>query len=245
MRKWVHILGPVLCCALLLAMVTPVARADVWNKKTFVTFSGPVEVSGSVVLPAGKYVLRLVDSPSDRHIVQIMNENEDHLYATILAIPNYRLQPTGKTVITFYEMPSGQPEAIRAWFYPGDNFGQEFAYPKRRAAEISNVVSAEVPVAPENMETAAMLAKIEEPAAVTPPPPRAQPPVTAEASVKSEVETARVESTPHEPAPTPATKIPAERQMPRTAGEMPLVALLGILSIVSAIGVRIAARHLV
>ena len=51
---------------------------------------------------------------------------------TILAIPNYRLQPTGKTVFTFWETPPGQPKALRAWFYPGDNFGQEFAYPKIR-----------------------------------------------------------------------------------------------------------------
>lgn len=36
-------------------------------------------------------------------------------------------------MITFSERPSGTPEALHAWFYPGDSFGQEFVYPKSRA----------------------------------------------------------------------------------------------------------------
>src|ERR1700752_1900874 len=55
----------------------------------------------------------------------------------ILAIPDYRLQPTGKTVTKFSERPSGTPEAIRAWFYPGDNYGHEFVYPEQRATELA------------------------------------------------------------------------------------------------------------
>ncbi len=92
----------------------------------------PIQVPNKV-LPPGTYVMKLLDSPSDRHIVQIFNADENHLFTTILAIPNYRIQPTGKTVFTFWETPPGQPKALRAWFYPGDNFGQEFAYPKSAA----------------------------------------------------------------------------------------------------------------
>src|SRR5678815_4402666 len=79
--------------------------AQTWNKRTSVTFSGPVEIPGpeAQVLPAGTYVFRLLDSQSNRNIVQIFNKDESHLYATILAIPNYRLQPTDQTVITFSE----------------------------------------------------------------------------------------------------------------------------------------------
>ena len=40
--------------------------------------------------------MKLADSQSNRHIVQIFNEREDQLQTTVLAIPNYRLQPTGK-----------------------------------------------------------------------------------------------------------------------------------------------------
>jgi len=112
--------------AVLVALAFPSGvNADAWNKKTTVTFSVPVEIPGvgAQVLPAGTYVFKLLDSSSDRHIVQIFNKRENHVYATILAIPNYRLQSTDKTVMTFRERSVGSPEAIRAWFYPGRNWG--------------------------------------------------------------------------------------------------------------------------
>jgi hypothetical protein len=125
-----------LAVAMLGATVLPSARADEWNKKTVVTFSQAVEVPGKI-LPAGTYTFQLLDSPSDRHIVQIFNADGSHIIATILAINDYRLQPTGDTVMKFSERPGDSPEALRAWFYPGDNFGQEFVYPKTRAFQPS------------------------------------------------------------------------------------------------------------
>ena len=87
----------------------------------------------------------LADSVTARHIVQIFDKDRQHVITTILAIPNYRLQPTGDTVFQFWEVPAGQPRALRAWFYPGDNFGQEFAYPKQTAAQIAAYVKTPVP----------------------------------------------------------------------------------------------------
>ena len=81
---------------------------------------------------------------SDRHIVQIFNQDETTIYATILAIPNYRLKATDKTVITFRERAAGEPEALRAWFYPGRNWGEEFVYPKSKAMELAKTTN--VPV---------------------------------------------------------------------------------------------------
>jgi hypothetical protein len=115
-------------------VVAPSGRADDWNKKTTMTTDEAIQVP-NMVLPAGTYVIKLLNSPSDRHIVQIFNADETQLQTTILAIPNYRLRPTGKTVFSFWETPPGQVKALRAWFYPGDNFGQEFAYPKSAAAD--------------------------------------------------------------------------------------------------------------
>src|SRR5580704_9689445 len=94
--------------ALMGAVFSPCANADEWNKKTVMTFSGPVEIPGVHlkgwgVLPAGTYVFKILDSQSDRHIVQIFSQDETMIYATILAIPNYRLQVTDKTVLTFRE----------------------------------------------------------------------------------------------------------------------------------------------
>src|SRR6202522_2934393 len=125
----------VFCAALIGAAFSPNVKADDWNQKTVVTFSGPVEtpgvhMKGWAVLPAGTYVFKILNSQSDRHIVQIFNQDETQVLTTILAIPNYRLHATNKTVITFRERPAGQPEAVRAWFYPGREWGEEFVYAK-------------------------------------------------------------------------------------------------------------------
>ena len=132
----------VCCLAVMSTVLAPGAKADDWNRKTTITFSGPVEIpgvhlTGWGVLPAGTYVFKILDSQSDRHIVQIFNQDETMIYATILAIPNYRLKATDKTVITFTERPAGEPEALRAWFYPGRNWGEEFVYPKAKAIALA------------------------------------------------------------------------------------------------------------
>jgi hypothetical protein len=131
------------------AVLIPSAQAADWNRKTEITFSGPVEIPGVHlvgwgVLPAGTYVFKILDSQSDRHIVQIFNKEETVIYATILAIPNYRLKATDKTVMTFSERPAGEPEALRAWFYPGRNWGDEFVYPKARAVELAKTANTPV-----------------------------------------------------------------------------------------------------
>src|SRR5438105_4421690 len=130
-----------------------IASAQFPSKKTTVTFSAPFEIPGvnAQVLPAGSYVFRLLDSLSDRHIVQVFNKDGKHIYATVLAIPNYRLKATDKTVMTFAERGAGQPQAIRAWFYPGDNWGQEFVYPKKRALELAKLTNQPVLYIPDEL----------------------------------------------------------------------------------------------
>src|SRR5215210_898160 len=125
-------------------VLAPGAMADQWNKKTYITINESIQVPGKTLQP-GRYVMRLLESQSNRHIVQIFNEREDQLQTTVLAIPNYRLQPTGKTEFQWWETPAGQPRALRAWFYPGDNFGQEFAYPKNEAVRIAATTATNVP----------------------------------------------------------------------------------------------------
>jgi len=198
--------------------LAPSGRADEWNKKTVMTVSEPIQVPNQV-LPAGTYVIKLLNSQSDRHIVQIFNADENHLFTTILAIPNYRIQPTGKTVFSFWETPPGQPKALRAWFYPGDNFGQEFAYPKSAAVQIAAVSHQTVPTT--EATQAAELPKAEvtqtqpEPREVaqnTPPP--APAPVAQEAA----------------PAPEPAPA-PVPQELPKTASPYPLIGLAGVFSL--------------
>src|SRR6185295_2968139 len=139
----------ILGLALFGVALSPSASATELNRKTTITFSGPVEIpgvhlQGYGILPAGTYVFKVLDSKSDRHIVQIFSKDELTIYATILAIPNLRLKATDKTVMTFRERPAGQPEALRAWFYPGKEWGEEFVYPKARAIELAKVANAPV-----------------------------------------------------------------------------------------------------
>jgi hypothetical protein len=115
-----------------------IAAASVWNEQTKITFNNPVEVPG-MVLPAGTYTFSLLPGPTDRNIVQIYNATGEKFYTNILAIPDYRLHPTGHTVLKFEETAPGSPEAIKAWFYPGLQFGQEFVYPKTRAMELAKM----------------------------------------------------------------------------------------------------------
>ena len=136
-RHLLHCIGATLCCLIMMgAGLTPGLFADQWDKKTVVTFSAPVEIPGKA-LPAGTYVFKLLDSSSNRNIVQVWDKDEKHLLATMLAIPDYRLKPADKPVIRFEERPSGTPEAIKAWFYPGDQYGQQFVYPHDRAVELA------------------------------------------------------------------------------------------------------------
>jgi hypothetical protein len=137
-------------CLCLVILAALVARADEYNEKTVATFSGPVEIPGKV-LPAGTYVFKLFDSDSDRDIVQIWNKAESQLIATVAAIPDYRLNPPNDPIITFEERASGSPPAIRAWFYPGDNYGFEFVYPKTRATELAAANRKNVPAMADSM----------------------------------------------------------------------------------------------
>src|SRR5437773_4397241 len=136
MKSLIKLFASISCATLLVVGLSPAARADMWNKKTIMTVNQAIQVLNKVLEP-GTYVFKLADSQSDRHIVQIFNGDERHIITTILAIPNYRLRPRGHTELDFWETPAGMTPAVRAWFYPGDNFGQEFAYKPSMAVQIA------------------------------------------------------------------------------------------------------------
>lgn len=124
------------CAVLFGALMAPGAAADEWNQATKLTFSEPVEVPGTA-LPAGTYWFTLMNDDSDRNIVEIWNADRTQELATIFTVPDYRLHPSGKTVLKFEERPSSQPEALEAWFYPGDEYGHKFVYSQTRARELA------------------------------------------------------------------------------------------------------------
>ncbi len=217
--------------------LTPSARADEWDKRTVLTVGEPIQVPGAVLQP-GKYVMKLMDSQSDRHIVQIFNEDQSHLITTILAIPNYRLQPTGETRFQWWETPAGQPRAMRAWFYPGDNFGQEFAYPKNMSVQIASTNQQSVPTAEPSEPQTAKVTEVD----------------------KSGVEGALGEEhnkpaevaqnvAPPAPAPEPVAQAPVDtgtraraEELPKTGSSFPLIGLAGLLALATGVMLRLANR---
>jgi hypothetical protein len=120
--------GAALFAAIFVAAFPAPARADDWNRRSTFRFSAPVEVPGKVLMP-GTYVFKLFDSDSDRNIVQIFDKHETHVIATLLAVPDFRIETPDKPEIIFEERAAGAPEAIREWFSPSDNYGVEFIYP--------------------------------------------------------------------------------------------------------------------
>jgi hypothetical protein len=201
--------------ALIGTSFVPKAHADEWDKMTIVTVHEPI-IAGNKVLDPGTYVWKLLDSQSDRHIVQIFDKDQQHLQTTVLAIPDYRMQPTGKTQFAFWETPAGVPKAVRDWFYPGDNYGQEFPYPKKLVAQLAS--AAPVPV-PSNYREP-------EPAPV----PEAQP----APAPQPEAQPAPAPAPAPEPAPVPQAQPATPQQpqaLPHTASFNPLIGLLGLMSL--------------
>jgi hypothetical protein len=206
------------------------AAADDFDQKTVFTFSGPVEIPGQV-LSAGTYVFKLADSSSDRNIVQVFNKDETNLYGTFLAIPDYRIKPAGKTIITFEERPAGSPEAVKAWFYPGENYGRDFVYPKPKATALAKANNTPVPSMPAEFaaNTIKPAATVKAPHIVA----MSQAPLKAQKPTEEEVEIAEVFAVSDE-APLPPT-------LPTTASPLPLIGLVGLLSIGAGVGLRFAA----
>jgi hypothetical protein len=224
-RKAIYAVLVTVLLALFGTLITPNIRADEQNKKTVMTFSQPIEIPGQI-LPAGTYTFKLLDSLSDRHIVQIWDADGTHLITTVLAINNVRLRPTGKTVVKFAERSGDNPEALKAWFYPGDNFGQEFVYPRQRATQLATESQNSVPAMSDESAPVDLNTQVVEVA-----PPAAEPaPVAVETPAPAA-----------EPAPAPepvSTPVAQPTELPKTASSLPLIALIGVTSLGLAIGLK-------
>jgi hypothetical protein len=210
--------------ALALGVVVFRAQADEWDKKTVLTVDQPIQVTDTYLEP-GTYVLKLANSSSDRHIVQIFNADQSHIINTVLAIPNYRVQPTGNSRFTFWETPPGTVRALRGWFYPGDNFGQEFRYPKELRQVASLSTAAPIPAPAPVVTTPEPPSPAPAPQALNQEPAREQPPV----------EIAQNNAPPpptQAPQATPAPAAPSEPQeLPKTATPYPAIGLAGLFSL--------------
>jgi hypothetical protein len=121
------------------------------RRQTKVRFSAPIEIpnpsakGGVMTLPPGEYIFALVDTGTSHHVVRVTDATGKTTHSQILTMPDYRLNATSKTVMYLGERPAGQPLAIKSWFYPGNNTGERFIYPKARAQALAAEVKQPVP----------------------------------------------------------------------------------------------------
>jgi hypothetical protein len=238
--------GGLVMAAVLLA--PPAIQGDDWNLATRFTISQQFEVPGAVLEANKPYVIRLYDSPSERNVIQILNEDQTQLITMFMAIRSERMQPTDDTKFAFMETAPGFPLPIKEWFYPGRLTGREFIYTPEQLAQIATYksraattqVAAATPVVEEPLP-AAVAEPVAEPAGEPVEPvaiAQAEPPA-------AEAELPAVEAAPQpEPAVTEIAQAELPRtELPRTAGELPLIGLIGLLCLGAGFGLRAVRTH--
>jgi LPXTG-motif cell wall-anchored protein len=233
--KAIRTLGIAFVFALAFSALLRTARADEWDKKTTVTFSDSVQLPGTVLQP-GTYVFKLADSNSNRNIVQVFDADQTKLITTVMAVPDYRLEPRGATIMRYAERPADQPPALEAWFYPGDNYGQQFVYPKSESQQLSQVNNTQVPSTGSD-QAATTDASSPAPDAASQSAPAASAPEAAPTQQSSSTPAPQAEpttSTTQGNAQTTDT----DATLPKTASFTPLIGLIGLCLIVTALVLR-------
>jgi len=189
-----------------LLLCAPALRADQywttpWN------LSEPTEIPGMTLDP-GKYMIKVVDNRETRMIVQITDPDQVKVFATVMAIPNYRPKTAGESEFTYFQRAEGHPQALKSWFYPSNNYGVEFVYPKAEAIQIAQARHEEVYMTE---------------------------------SPKPEIRSKVVVLTPElkeEPV-----KVAENKPLPRTASNLPLLALVGVAALAMAALLRLLSRR--
>ena len=147
--------------AILTTMSAAPARAQQpLDSRTEFTFNQPVELPG-VTLPPGTYVFRFVDATTGRKVMQVQAKDQSNKnFGLFMTISAQRPRPSDEAELRFMETPAGQPTAVKTWWYPGNTIGREFIYPKsqaRRLAQATNqnvLTTHEEKVTNEEMKTA-------------------------------------------------------------------------------------------
>jgi len=189
------------------------------SKKTTVTITRSMEIPGQVLQP-GTYVFKVMDIVGTRNIMQVTNAEETKVFATIIAVPNYRIAPTDNSVVQYKEEAAGKPNALRAWFYASEKAGLEFVYPKTRAVELAEATHEFVPAEaveakPEELRSVPLMA------------------ITPEGKEEPIAQAFEQKAEPREVAET----------LPKTASPVPLIALMGGAFVLVGFGLRMFAKH--
>jgi len=206
------------------------AQGGAVQRDTKLAVSEPTQV-GTILLDPGSYTLRVHDFKGGKVQVTIVRDSDQKTMGTATAIRARRnldtnQQADNQTQFT-YTTYDGHP-AVSTWYYPGDEWGEQFIY-GGNASEMTM------------RQTSAPAASTSTMAESTPPAPAPAVEERHEKTKTAEAASAPAPAPAAAPAPEPKPKAKA-RALPKTASSMPLVALLGALSLAGAAAIRFGRR---
>ena len=270
MKRLTSIAAAAFTAAFLTVAINVSAQDSNIDQRTYLTFSGPVQMPG-VTLPAGKYVFKLADT-SLHNVMQVFDGEEKNIMGQWFFIPRNRTTEeanaaNGKPMVTFMEMPEGVTPAVKYYFYPTDLTGKEFIYPKDQALKLA--AASHQPV----LATDTDVTKGGEAHVFTVDPNGAEAAYNANASTQAAAEAStQPVAEPVAPAPaataennrptdvsgdrdrtavgtsgvsdqndqTPAPRQQAASELPKTASPLQLIGLLGLMALASGFSLRLA-----
>jgi hypothetical protein len=260
MKRFTSLAAAVFTAAFLAAATNVSAQDSNVDQRTFLTFSGPVQMPG-VTLPAGKYVFKL--APTALHnVMQVFDGEEKKIIGQWFFVPVERTneeqsRADGKPVVMFREMPEGITPAVHYFFYPTDLRGKEFIYPKEQALKIAAATHETVLATDSDVDKGgeAHVFKVEPSGAAastanTEPSP-AKESSTASLNSQSDLNNSPASGPPapapqavgtsgQNPEPAPAPRQQASSELPKTASPYPLIGVLGLLLLAGGFGLRLA-----
>jgi hypothetical protein len=196
----------------------PLPEESTWH------LTEPTEVGGTILQP-GTYLITAVARPSDRNMVRVTSPDRKELFATVLTVPRY-LAPGDErstTMFVYYPAVEGQPRVLRTWFPsdPMSDGGHDIVYSEKRARELARLADTRVVTYPDTVTAADF--------------------ETADLYVwtpEARRETYVVPAPQTSAAPAPVV-METRTELPRTASNTPMLALLGLLAIAGAVVIRI------
>jgi hypothetical protein len=206
--------------ATLLLSSAPAARAQSERENSTFTITEPIDV-GSFTLQPGTYLIKVVMLASDRHMVQVTDEAQTTIFASVLAVPHpIRDDKTlPQTRYVYYTAAPGQRPALRTWYPRDSTNGEDIAYPKHRALELAVAAKAPVVAVPDEVKE------------------------TDYATTSLAVVTPEQQVRPYEaPAPAPMLAEVLPPSLPATASQVPIFVMLGFLFVGGAIAVRVLGK---
>jgi hypothetical protein len=208
-----------------LMIAAPAAFAQTQEVSTL-PVTEPLDVGGTILQP-GNYVIRVVPTVGDRNRVQVLSTDLSKVYATVLTVP-HDLEPgeeVPNTTFVFYPAGEGQPRALRTWFAPNSAMqaGHDIVYEESRAKQLARLAEGNV-VAYRGELTDNTQLEV----------------VTPQQTIETYTWTAPTTTTTTTTTVTTPMTSSTQVEMPRTAGNTPLLALLGFLALGGAVAVRAA-----